>query len=70
MKNPAKKWSSVLPAAIIVFAPQVQALAAAGTAAPAAPGLPFDDPTWKALVGLAVLVNGFLYFLVWRRRTN
>lgn len=74
MKSPARRWTSVLSAATIAFAqfliPQVQALAAAGPAAPAAPTLPFDDPTWKALVGLAVLVNAVIYFLVWRRRTN
>ena len=69
MKSPASKWTSVLSAAIIVSAPQAQALAA-GTTAPGAPSLPFDDPTWKVLVGLAVLVNAILYFLVWRRRTN
>jgi hypothetical protein len=74
MKSPERKWTPVFYAAMIAsaqfLAPQFQALASAGPAAPGAPSLPFDDPTWKALVGLAVLVNAFLYFLVWRRRTN
>jgi len=44
--------------------PSMRALASSG------PEVPFDDPIWKALVGTAILINGFLYFLVWRRRVN
>jgi hypothetical protein len=57
MKSPARKWTSVLSAALIGFAPQFHALAAAGPAAPSAPILPFDDPTWQALVGLRRRMN-------------
>ena len=68
MKNAQTKNLSVCRSAILalilVWGPQTTALASDGAT------LPFDDPTWKALVLLALLVNACLYALVWRRRTN
>ena len=68
MKSPNCRLTALCNAAVLtfplLFAPQFQALASAGPAAP------FDDPTWKALIALALFVNAGLYILVWRKRTN
>ena len=67
--NPA--WTIVLTACLQSFilsaVPGLQAYAATGMSAPVQP---FDDPTWKALIGLALLVNACLYALVWRKRAQ
>jgi hypothetical protein len=55
---------AAVTAFILFFVPQIQVLASDGA------GLPFDDPAWKTLIGLALIINGFLYFLVWRRQPN
>ena len=71
MKSPNRRLTALYNAAILtfplLFAPQFQVLA---SARPAAPAAPFDDPTWKALITLALFVNAGLYILVWRKRTN